>query len=76
MKTFIVVVMNQRCEILMFKTESIDKYLLYNADRTVSKSLSDKMLKDTYLFGGYNREQIANCKVLIAEELKNEIATI
>lgn len=73
MKEFIVVLKNEYDNLVMFKVKAPCRQILYNSDKTCSNYLIDKMIKDTYIFAGYNREQLHKCIIILIEEETNVI---
>ena len=75
MKTFLVVLANKYNNCIVFKTEAPNKLMLVGPYKEPSEYLINKMCKDSYLFGSYNKDQMLACVVKYVEELNN-IVTI
>jgi hypothetical protein len=68
MKTFLVVLENEFGDIEVVKVKAQNKALLYTSSKYISTYLANILIKDTYVFGGYNREQINACKICYVED--------
>lgn len=75
MKTFLIVLKNKYNDVIVFKTEAPNRLMLFGKYKEPSEYLINKMCKDTYLFGSYDKDQMLACTVQYVEELNN-IVTI
>lgn len=74
MKKFLVVLENKYNDIIVFKTEASNRLILFGQYKEPTEYLIDKMSKDTYIFGEYNKDQMLACTVKYVEEIDNIIS--
>lgn len=71
MKQFLVVIKTEWNDIICVKVKADTRTQLYNSDKSPSDFLFNKIIRDTYVFGGFNHDQVSYCKVIYVEELEN-----